>query len=306
MSLIQRFIAFSTLSALMISCIGTDLVEDTVSSVEIFSPQAFLNVNESLQMTASGVNEFGDRFDVSTTWQSSDPTVATVDLNGIVFGVARGQVTITASYGGQASKGLQLNVIDLANEVAYIKITGEAMRVEAGESVDLNAFVYNSADVTIDDIEVTWSSTDPAIASVDNEGLVLGVADGTTNIIASADGVNSEPYQIIVGGEFGVRTGSFVGKGGYNVSGDVRVSILDSNALQVSLQDNFNSNNGPGLFVYLSNQDNSVAGGKELAALASTTGPSSYRADGVAIDDYKYVIILCKPFNVVFGLAELN
>ncbi|MEQ8534167.1 MAG: DM13 domain-containing protein, partial [Imperialibacter sp.] len=69
---------------------------------------------------------------------------------------------------------------------------------------------------------------------------------------------------------------------------------------------NFNSNNGPGFFVYLSNQDNSVAGGKELAALASTTGPSSYRADGVAIDDYKYVIILCKPFNVVFGLAELN
>ncbi|MEQ8531186.1 MAG: Ig-like domain-containing protein, partial [Imperialibacter sp.] len=102
MSLIKCFIVFSTLSALMISCIGTDLVEDTVSSVEIFSPQAFLNVNESLQMTSNGVNEFGDRFDVPTTWQSSDPAVATVDVNGIVFGVARGQVTITASYEGQA------------------------------------------------------------------------------------------------------------------------------------------------------------------------------------------------------------
>lgn len=302
----KRQLTISLIAAIFTSCIGTDIVEDSVSRVEVSSPQEFLTVNESLQMTSVGVNEFGDRFDLHTGWESSNIAVATVDVNGVVFGVARGQVTISATFEGIVSKGVQLNVIDVANEVAYIKLTGPGMRLEVGEAIDLNAFAYKSNDVTIEGIEISWASEAPSVATVDGQGLVTAVANGMTTIIASADGVNSEPYSIIVGGEAGVRTGTFMGSGGHTVSGDVRVSMLDTNSIQVSLQENFSSINGPGLYVYLSNSKSSVEGGVELMPLQSIEGPSSYPAEGVALGDYKFVIIHCKPFNVVFGYAELN
>lgn len=44
----------------------------------------------------------------------------------------------------------------------------------------------------------TWKSSDTSKATVDNTGLVTGVAVGTTNITATVDGVTSPPLPLTV------------------------------------------------------------------------------------------------------------
>ena len=44
----------------------------------------------------------------------------------------------------------------------------------------------------------TWKSSDPTKATVDNTGLVTGVAVGTTNITATVDGVSSSPLALTI------------------------------------------------------------------------------------------------------------
>lgn len=291
---------------IFVSCIGTDIVVDSISRLEISAEAGFVNLGESVQLSAMAVNEFGDEFDVPVVWSSSNMSVATVDEGGILTGLAVGQTTVTASFEGSTSNAVRINVVDESSTVAYVTVTAPGMRLEVGEMMALTAAAYNPDGDRLEEVTVEWTSSDETVVTVGGNGEALAVGNGTADVTATVDGVSSDPFTIVVGGETGVRTGSFVGKGGYSVMGDVRVSMLDANTLQVSLQENFSSANGPGLWVYLSNFDNTVNGGVELMPLASTSGASSYTASGVSVDDYRYVVILCKPFNVVFGVADLN
>jgi hypothetical protein len=106
------------------------------------------------------------------------------------------------------------------------------------------------------------------------------------------------------------RTGSFVGLNGYDAEGTATLSF-NSSDLVLELGSDFSvSSGGAGLFLYLSNTptgpltpSNSV----EISSLASINGAQSYTLDpSIGIDDYQYVIVHCRPFNIPFGRAELN
>ena len=55
-------------------------------------------VDETIALTAET-----DPEGATVTWSSSDPSIATVDQNGVVRGVGLGEVTITATAGGQTA-----------------------------------------------------------------------------------------------------------------------------------------------------------------------------------------------------------
>jgi hypothetical protein len=52
-----------------------------------------------------------------------------------------------------------------------------------------------TADITSD---VTWSSSNPAIATIDSSGTVIGLAAGTVSITASLSGITSSPVSLTV------------------------------------------------------------------------------------------------------------
>lgn len=75
------------------------------------------------------------------------------------------------------------------------------------------------------------------------------------------------------------------------------------NTLTLELQEDFSSSNGPGLFIYLTNNGTSIAGGIEVGELQSSTGADSYSLpQGVTLSQFDQVLIYCKPF----GVAELD
>ena len=101
-----------------------------------------------------------------------------------------------------------------------------------------------------------------------------------------------------------VWSGTFQGAGSYSVRGSVEFNI-SNNAL--TLQSDFRSSNGPGLYVYLSAESGRpTSSSTSLGELKSTSGSQTYTvSNSVNIADFPYVLIHCRPFNVPFGHAQL-
>ncbi len=127
-----------------------------------------LILGQSVQLTASvqGV-----------AWASSDATVATVSATGLVESKAVGKTTITASREGYKDGTITINV-DL--EKITITAAGDAKTIVVGQTLQLTA----------DQSGVTWSSSDEAVAKVDQTGKVSAISFGEVTIKASKQGFN--------------------------------------------------------------------------------------------------------------------
>ena len=100
------------------------------------------------------------------TWTSSDPSVATVSNAGVVTGVSGGSVifNFTSSTTGCISAATSPVTV---NPLPVVSITGS------------NNICIGSTTTLSPTSGGTWSSSDPAIATVANDGVVTGVAVGT-------------------------------------------------------------------------------------------------------------------------------
>jgi hypothetical protein len=104
-----------------------------------------------------------------------------------------------------------------------------------------------------------------------------------------------------------VSSHPFVGEGGHAVSGTVKTlkhSVSNDYTYELS---NFNSQNGPDLFVYVS-KDLQASQFVDLGALRSTNGNLVYSATAaqLANTDAQYLLIWCKRFSVLFGSARIQ
>lgn len=100
-----------------------------------------------------------------------------------------------------------------------------------------------------------------------------------------------------------LKQGTLMGVG-HTVSGSVKV--YDDDGHKVVVLDPFTSQNGPDLKIYLSTDDK-ASQFVNLGALKSTTGKQSYDVSGMPdLDEYKYVLIWCQEFSVLFGKAQLQ
>jgi hypothetical protein len=70
--------------------------------------------------------------------------------------------------------------------VASVTVSPESAQVEAGRTVQFTATARNSAGATLDGVTFVWEVSDPALASVDANGLVTGTAAGVVEVRATA------------------------------------------------------------------------------------------------------------------------
>ena len=96
-----------------------------------------------------------------------------------------------------------------------------------------------------------------------------------------------------------------VGDGIHNAEGLAKILTL-SNGSQILRLENFKSTNGPDVHLYLSNnkQPNDFI---DLGRLKANIGNQNYQIPlDTDYNKYKYVLIWCQPFSVLFGSAQLN
>lgn len=143
----------------------------------------------TVQLTASGDYTDAVLRDVSAvaTWSSSDPTRATVTTTGLVRGIVKGAVTITASVGGVVST-VQVTVTDPV--LSSLVLSPSSASVPLGSPQQLTA-TGTFSDGSQRDVtpSTTWTSGSPAIATVTPGGLVQTKAEGSAIITGTNAGI---------------------------------------------------------------------------------------------------------------------
>ncbi len=298
-------IAIPLLLIFLCGCIGTDFVELANEPQAIIQEVSLiLKEGEEQTLTFQFLNSNGEPETTEWAFVSQNLSVATVSGLGAVSGVSAGQTLIVGTAAGEYSDSVLVTVVADSQAVAEVLVRGDASQLNLGDSLQLTAEVRNVAGETLEGAVVEWRSDDPAVATVDADGWVVGQSTGNGNITASYEGVNSVPYSLQVVSNN--RSGNFSGQNGYSVSGTATLTTGESGAL-LSFAENFRSQSGPGLYVYLSPIGNGVSGGIELDELKSNSGAQEYALPEDADPaDYEFVIIYCKPFGVPFGAAQLQ
>lgn len=114
-------------------------------------------------------------------WSSSDDSVATIDQNGKVKGIAQGSVVITATCDG-FSETYNLSVV-----TARIVVTGP-QKVYVGETIQLIAEIKGAS---VSDATFKWISSDGAVGEV-TDGKVKGITEGIVTINVSWNGLETD------------------------------------------------------------------------------------------------------------------
>ena len=131
----------------------------------------------------------------TVSWQSSDNSIATVDGSGNATGVSAGSVTITATSEGHSGTA-SLTVTPVA--VASVDIAPPILVTTVGATTQFTATPRDAGGNALTGRVVTWRSSDETMATVDNTGLVTGVALGFPTITASSEGVDSASVIVTV------------------------------------------------------------------------------------------------------------
>ncbi len=163
-------------------------------------------------------------------------------------------------------------------------------------------------------VTAVWSSSDPSIINISNTGLAEALAEGSATLrVTYNDGENdiTDELTIVVGNTTVVtaptdRTGTIAPTSFYELEGDFTLSANGAD-LVLAFDENYKASSAlPGLYVYLSNNPNSVAGAYEIGKVEVFSGAHQYDIPNTMLQEYSHLVYFCKPFNVKVGDGTIN
>ena len=140
-----------------------------------------LNLTVGANSTITATVVAASLTDKSVAWSSSNTAVATVDGNGKVTAVAAGSANIIAKLNANNSIQAQASITVAAQPTPTVTLSDITATLIVGATKTLTATVTNASNKN-----VTWSTSNQAVATVSSTGLVTAKAVGTTTITATS------------------------------------------------------------------------------------------------------------------------
>ena len=168
-----------------VNTVNVEVLDTLVGDLGI-SPASLPNmaVGETFQLNANPTDLAGDPIVCTLTWSSIDPSVATVSANGLVSAVGVGTGAITVECEGVMAS---LSLVVSAKNLAITPATGATLLV--GQTVQFSAEATDFFDRPMA-CAITWTSSAPAVATINASGLVTALSQGTTTITGSCAGLS--------------------------------------------------------------------------------------------------------------------
>ena len=169
----------------------------TISSIAVTpaNPSIAGGTTQQFMATATFSDNSTQNIGTSASWTSSDPSIATIDANGLATSVKPakpGTTTITAAY---LSRSGNTTLTVTSATLTAIQVTPAAPSVGKGASQQFTA-IGSYSDGTTKDITstVVWRSSDQSVATISNaagsSGLAKSLKIGSTTIVASQDSLS--------------------------------------------------------------------------------------------------------------------
>lgn len=150
---------------------------ETPFTMKLNESELNLGVGETYQLIANTSES------ASIIWTSDNEEVASVSSVGLVTALKEGGATISASSHG-VSVRCAVIVSATGSFRIYLNTNGRPLDLRIGETYQLVA-------TTSEPAEVSFSSSNPSVASVSASGFVSALKVGSTTIKASANGVSA-------------------------------------------------------------------------------------------------------------------
>ena len=206
---LRRYVIPSVLQLVLValvstSCTDVDSVapnglngEPPVAVVIVTASTTTVALNETTHLTATLTDSEGETLGGrAITWSSSNETIATVDMAGLVTGVAEGAAAIIASSEGKQGS---LTITVMPVPVASIEVVPTSAAILVGGTVQLTAATRDVDGNVLTGRPITWSSSSQTVAVVDATGLVTGLAEGSTTITATSEGISGSSAVTVSG-----------------------------------------------------------------------------------------------------------
>ena len=145
--------------------------------------------SEALEIAKKPENGVGE-----ITWQSSDEEVATVDENGTVTAVGKGECEVTASVNGVEAK----TKVTVGVAATGIKLAQDSGVLTVGYSTQLKVYTVPEEAAAAQAQELSYESSDEAIAVVDENGNVTAKAAGNATITVTYRDSMTAEYSLTV------------------------------------------------------------------------------------------------------------
>jgi uncharacterized protein YjdB len=169
----------------------------TLTSISVASTGAATSVaaGATLQLTATGHYSDGTTATLtSVSWASSDGTLASLSVSGMLTALKAGSVTVTATKG--AVSGNMVITVTQAT-LASIAVSGGSS-LAAGSTEQLTAQgTYSDSTTGSLTTQATWQSSDATVATVSNAGLLTALKAGTVTITATMGSVSGTASVVV-------------------------------------------------------------------------------------------------------------
>ena len=163
-------------------------VTPSIDTIHVLDP---IRPADQVIFTAEAIGRSGTTLPSMTfAWSTSDPSIATIDDEGVVTPKATGVVEIAAS----ADKiGRAMLVILPATLVVTVSPAIDTIHVNLPivadrDTVRIQASARELGGAPLSGLTFTWSSSAPSVVTVDETGLVHAKSVGTATVIASTNG----------------------------------------------------------------------------------------------------------------------
>jgi len=182
----------ATITAALNAVSGMDavaVVAPTLNSISVTPSGASIPLGMNQQLSAFGTYSDGSTQDLtnSVQWVSSNPTIVSVSGSGMATADALGTIMVTATSGTIGATS-QLQVIPPI--VVSFTVAPANSLIAVGAREQLSALATFSDGTTQDmTTSVSWSTENPAIANVTNQGLLEADQVGDTVVSVSSDSV---------------------------------------------------------------------------------------------------------------------
>ena len=208
---------------------------------------------------------------------------------------------------------------DLVNDRVDPKIfiSNPLKTLENGGTHPFEVNYFNYVGKEIQNPNVSWSSSDPAVLSITEDGLATGVSLGMATVTATL----TTPEESLTISNTNMVTvsmstvedpvkfeGTIVTTSNYELGGSYVLETLDNGVLRLSLEDDYVASTSlPGLYIYLGNNPTSIADAYEIGPVTVFQGAHFYDLPStISIYDYSYILYWCKPFGVKVGEGQIQ
>ena len=174
-----------------------------VGSVTVTPDSATVNVGQTAQLTAVVKDSAGRVLTKPVAWTSLNTGIATVDVNGLVTGVAFGRASIVA----QSQNFADTVTVIVTTSVSSVIVGPARVDIGMGRTGRLVVTIRDALGNVVTGFPVTWQSSDSTVVSVDSTGALTTVSIGSAIVYAfAANRFGSSSVNVVAAGVNSIST----------------------------------------------------------------------------------------------------